>query len=54
MALISYAPPLQDVFNTAALSPSDWAIVTGFGVLLFVAEEIRKEFLRARRGHHAP
>jgi Ca2+-transporting ATPase len=54
MAVISYAPPLQDVFNTAPLSHRDWAIVTGFGALLFIAEEIRKAILRARRRRHAP
>jgi Ca2+-transporting ATPase len=54
MALISYAPPFQSILNTAPLTPRDWAIVTGFGALLFVAEEIRKAFLRARRRRHAP
>jgi Ca2+-transporting ATPase len=54
LSLISYAPPLQEVFNTAPLTPRDWAIVVGFGILLFIAEEIRKAFLRARQRHRAP
>jgi magnesium-transporting ATPase (P-type) len=53
MALISYTRPLQEVFNTAPLTPLDWVIVTGFGALLFSAEEIRKAIFRARRRVHA-
>jgi Ca2+-transporting ATPase len=53
LSLISYVPPLQTVFNTAPLTPRDWAIVIGFGALLFIAEEIRKAFLRARQRRHA-
>ncbi|MGW0771158.1 cation-translocating P-type ATPase [Streptomyces sp. NPDC002676] len=49
MAAISYAPPLQAVFNTAPLAPADWAVLTGFGVLLLAAEESRKWVLRHRR-----
>jgi Ca2+-transporting ATPase len=54
LSLISYTPPLQEVFNTAPLTPRDWAIVIGFGVILFIAEEIRKAFLRARQRGQAP
>ncbi|MGW1892528.1 cation-translocating P-type ATPase [Streptomyces sp. NPDC002004] len=48
MAAISYAPPLQAVFNTAPLEPADWAVLTVFGVLLLAAEEARKWLLRRR------
>ncbi|MEU9135333.1 cation-transporting P-type ATPase [Streptomyces sp. NPDC048404] len=48
MAAISYAPPLQAVFNTAPLTLTDWAVLTGFGVLLLAAEEARKWVLRHR------
>jgi magnesium-transporting ATPase (P-type) len=48
MAAISYAPPLQAVFNTAPLTFTDWAVLTGFGVLLLAAEEARKWVLRHR------
>ncbi|MFJ9865709.1 cation-translocating P-type ATPase [Streptomyces sp. NPDC101165] len=49
MAAISYAPPLQTVFNTAPLTPADWAVLAGFGALLLAAEESRKWVLRHRR-----
>ena len=49
MAAISYAPPLQAVFNTASLAPADWAVLTAFGALLLAAEEVRKWVLRRRR-----
>lgn len=49
MAAVSYAPPLQAVFNTAPLSAADWAVLAGFGVLLLAAEEARKGWLRHRR-----
>jgi magnesium-transporting ATPase (P-type) len=48
MAAISYAPPLQAVFHTAALSAADWAVLTALGVLLLAAEETRKWALRRR------
>jgi hypothetical protein len=54
MALISYAPPLQHIFNTAPLAPRDWVIVVAFGALLFAAEEIRKAIVRSRRRHGMP
>ncbi len=49
MAAISYAPPLQALFHTGPLTALDWAVLTGFGLLLFVAEEIRKAIVRSRR-----
>jgi len=49
MAAISYAPPLQAVFNTAPLAAADWAVLAGFGALLLAAEESRKWWLRRRR-----
>ncbi|OLZ69063.1 cation-transporting ATPase [Streptomyces sp. IMTB 2501] len=48
MAAISYAPPLQAVFHTAALAPADWAVLAAFGALLLAAEEARKWVLRRR------
>jgi magnesium-transporting ATPase (P-type) len=48
ICLISYWQPIQSIFNTAPLTAYDWIIVTGFGALLFAAEEIRKAVLRAR------
>ncbi|MEV0173541.1 cation-transporting P-type ATPase [Streptomyces sp. NPDC050803] len=46
MAAISYAPPLQEVFNTAPLALTDWAVLVCFGVLLLAAEEARKWWVR--------
>ncbi|WP_248844146.1 cation-translocating P-type ATPase [Streptomyces hirsutus] len=48
MAGISYLPPLQALFNTAPLAAGDWAVLAGLGVLLLVAEELRKAWLRRR------
>jgi Ca2+-transporting ATPase len=53
MILISYTPLLQDIFNTAPLTTLDWFIATGFGVILFIAEEIRKVIFRTQRRHKA-
>ncbi|MGY5051519.1 cation-translocating P-type ATPase [Streptomyces sp. 900105755] len=49
MAAISYAPPLQAVFDTAPLNATDWAVLAGFGALLLAAEEVRKWMVRLRR-----
>ncbi|MHC5906764.1 cation-translocating P-type ATPase [Streptomyces sp. S6] len=48
MAAISYAPPLQEVFGTAPLAVTDWAVLAGFGVVLLAAEEARKGWVRRR------
>ncbi|MDA8033252.1 MAG: cation-transporting P-type ATPase [Actinomycetota bacterium] len=50
MAAVSYAPPFQAVFHTAALRPVDWLVLFGFGLLLLVADEARKAVHRARSG----
>jgi hypothetical protein len=46
MCAISYAPPLQQVFNTAPLSVLDWAVLVAFGAALLAADETRKALLR--------
>jgi Ca2+-transporting ATPase len=48
MAAISYLPPLQAVFHTAPLRPTDWLVLAGFGLVLLVAEETRKWAYRRR------
>ncbi|NBM18828.1 HAD-IC family P-type ATPase [Streptomyces sp. GC420] len=53
MAAISYAPPLQAVFNTAPLTALDWLVMASFGLLLLAAEETRKWVLRRSRPHAA-
>lgn len=53
IAAISYAPVLQQVFNTVPLSAADWALLTGFGAVLLIVDELRKAVLRTRRRHRA-
>ena len=50
MAAISYLPPLQSVFHTAALSVTDWAMLVAFGLALLAADELRKYVHHIRRG----
>ena len=47
ISCISYLSPLQHLFGTAPLTLTDWGMLTAFGAVLFVAEELRK--LVARR-----
>jgi hypothetical protein len=49
VSCISYLPFLQSVFHTTGLTVYDWLMLTSFGVVLLVADEIRKGILRARR-----
>ncbi len=48
MACISYVPVLQRVFNTAALSVTDWLVLLVLGVTLLGSDEVRKALLRHR------
>jgi P-type Ca2+ transporter type 2C len=48
IASISYLPPLQSLFHTAALSAIDWLLLVAFGLLVIVADELRKWRLRRR------
>lgn len=48
MGAISYAPPLQRLFNTAPLALTDWALLAAVGSLVLVADELRKAVLRHR------
>ena len=47
MSAISYVPFMQGLFGTAPLRLVDWGLLTAFGAVLFIAEELRK--LAARR-----
>lgn len=49
VACISYLRPLQTVFHTTGLTVYDWAMLTAFGLVLLIADELRKAWLRARR-----
>ncbi len=46
VASISYLPPLQALFHTGPLKAEDWALLAGFGLILFIAEEARKLVVR--------
>jgi Ca2+-transporting ATPase len=54
VSCISYLRPLQNVFHTGPLTIYDWAMLTGFGVVLLVADELRKVRVRARRAARTP
>ncbi|MBJ6752469.1 cation-translocating P-type ATPase [Geomonas anaerohicana] len=53
LALI-YLPPLQRLFEVAALPPRFWGVIACYPVLLFLAEEGRKWWLRKREAKRAP
>jgi magnesium-transporting ATPase (P-type) len=44
----TYAPPMQQVFHTAALGWASWAVILGLGVAKFLAVEAEKAFWRYR------
>jgi Ca2+-transporting ATPase len=49
ISAISYVPLLQSVFHTAPLTVYDWLMLVAFGVVLLVADELRKVWVRSRR-----
>ncbi|MDO9145801.1 MAG: cation-transporting P-type ATPase [Rhodoferax sp.] len=44
--LLTYAPPMQGVFQTEALDATSWAVILGLGGLKFLAVEAEKAILR--------
>ena len=52
-ALVVYLPPLHTVFGTAALSPSQLAVVAPFPLLVWGADELRRAHRRRRMGYGA-
>lgn len=44
--LLTYAPPMQAVFQTAALDAQSWTVIVGLGLLKFLAVELEKTVLR--------
>jgi magnesium-transporting ATPase (P-type) len=54
IALIVYAPPLQQVVGTQAFSLENWLFLFAWAPLLLFADECRKLMLRSweRRKHH--
>jgi magnesium-transporting ATPase (P-type) len=53
MACISYVPFVQRLFGTAPLSLADWGLLTAFGAVLFIAEELRKFIARRQDSNEA-
>ncbi|MGO9875013.1 MAG: cation-translocating P-type ATPase [Acidimicrobiia bacterium] len=49
ISAISYVPLLQSVFHTAPLTVYDWLMLIAFGVVLLIADELRKLWIRSRR-----
>ncbi|WP_201450007.1 cation-translocating P-type ATPase [Hydrogenophaga sp. PBL-H3] len=49
--LLTYAPPMQQLFGTAALDATSWVVIAALAVGLFVAVEIEKAWLRRRDVH---
>jgi magnesium-transporting ATPase (P-type) len=47
--LFTYLPPMQRLFATAALEPKAWLRIIGVGMVIFVAVEAEKAYLRRRR-----
>lgn len=43
---IIYVPFIQGVFGTTALGPIEWLAAFAFGVVIFIAEELRKWYVR--------
>jgi len=49
-AALVYLPPLQDLFGTAALSPTHLAVLAGFPFIVWGSDELRRRALRRRDG----
>jgi magnesium-transporting ATPase (P-type) len=51
-AAVVYAPPLQDIFGTAALHPAQLAIIAPFPIIVWGVDELARWFQRhhGRRG----
>jgi magnesium-transporting ATPase (P-type) len=50
--LLTYAPPMQVLFGTAALDATSWLHILGLALLIFGAVELEKWWLRGRGVHH--
>jgi magnesium-transporting ATPase (P-type) len=53
ISAISYLGPLQSVFHTAPLTGYDWLMLATFGLVLLIADELRKAYVRSRRDPQA-
>ncbi|HYP66651.1 MAG TPA: cation transporting ATPase C-terminal domain-containing protein [Thiobacillaceae bacterium] len=46
--LFTYAPPMQQLFQTAALDAASWLVILALGLGKFLAVETGKSMLRRR------
>ena len=46
--LFTYAPPMQQIFQTTPLDAASWSLIVGLGLAKFLAVEIEKWILRQR------
>ena len=53
-AFFIYAPPMQSLLGTAALSPGDLALLAPFPLIVWGADEIRRWIVRRRAGRPEP
>lgn len=44
--VLTYAAPMQQVFQTAALDANSWLMILGLGLVKFLAVETEKTVLR--------
>ena len=51
--LLTYAPPMQQLFGTAALDAPTWGFIAALAVAMFVAVEAEKAWLRRRDVHRS-
>jgi magnesium-transporting ATPase (P-type) len=49
--LLTYAPPMQRLFGTAALDAGTWGVIAAWAIGLFLAVELEKWVLRQRGVH---
>jgi magnesium-transporting ATPase (P-type) len=49
LTALIYLPPLQSLFNTAAIGPVEWLFVLAWTPIIFLADEVRKAWLRGRK-----
>ncbi len=45
-AILIYVPFIRPIFGTAPLGVTEWLLALSFGVIIFIAEELRKWFVR--------
>jgi hypothetical protein len=47
-AAFVYAPPMQQLFDVAAIGPREWALILGLSIVVFLLAEAAKAVDRRR------